>query len=150
MRSRYALLTTAVCILMLLVSGLLNAQEPAETSSSDGMLIHIKSGVDNPHAVLMGLSLAVKMAEDTDVLVFFSVKGIHHVLKNAEDLQYADFKKSGELLDALEEQGVELYACPMCLRAEGYKPEDLRNGVGLMAKEQFFGFTDGRIVTLDF
>lgn len=135
---------------MMLFSVTSFGQDAAPVTDKDGMLIHIKSGMEDPHSVLMGLSLALKMTDDADVLVFFSVKGVHHIVKDAEILHYADFQSSDELLEKLIKSSAKLYACPMCLKAEGFDATDLRDGVGVMAVEQFFGFTEGRIVTLDF
>ena len=43
-----------------------------------------------------------------------------------------------------------LYACPGCLAAAGKTAEDLRKGVQLATKKVFFGFTSGRVLTLDY
>ena len=150
MKLRTSLMTVAVVLAIALFSMVASAEDVATSDTKDGMLIHIKSGTDNPHSVLMGLSLALKMAEDTDVLVFFSVKGVYHVLKSSKDLEYGTFEKSGVLIKDLLENGAKLFACPMCLKAEGFTEEELKDGIGVMTKDQFFGFTNGRIVTLDF
>ena len=150
MKTRISLLFVAVCITLSLFVVRASAEDTTMAETRDGMLIHIKSGTDNPHSVLMGLSLALKMAEDSDVLVFFSVKGVHHATKEAENLQYGDFTNSAELIDKLIQSGAGLFACPMCLSAEKIEKDDLKDGIGVMTQEQFFGFTDGRIVTLDY
>ena len=150
MKIRTSLQISIVCMVLALFAICAFAEDASVAETRDGMFIHIKSGADNPHSVLMGLSLALKMVEDTDVLVFFSVKGVHHVLKKSEDLAYGDFKNSGELISQLLENGAKLFACPMCLSAEGFTKDELKDGIGVMTKDQFFGFTDGRIVTLDF
>jgi hypothetical protein len=43
-----------------------------------------------------------------------------------------------------------IMACPGCLAAHGKKPEDLLAGVKIASKEGFFGFTKGRMLTLDY
>jgi len=40
--------------------------------------------------------------------------------------------------------------CPGCLEAAGHKPEDVMEGVRIAQKDQFFDFTEGRILTLDY
>jgi len=147
---------TMLCLILslgLLAAGCISMDESTEVvlpDKEDGLLIHIKSGPENPHAVLMGLSLARAMAEDVNVLVFFSVKGIHVALKETPAFEYHGFKNSHEWIADLVERRVALRACPMCLTAEGKNAGDLRDGITQMRREDLFGFTDGRIVTLDF
>lgn len=118
-----------------------------DTGSRDGVLVHITHGNDDPHAVLMGLKKAVMMSEDHDVLVYFDVKGVEVVLKEAPDLAHAPFPSSKTQLKDLMEKGVGLLACPGCLKAAGKKPEDLMPGVQVAVKDAFFDFTRGRILT---
>ena len=43
-----------------------------------------------------------------------------------------------------------LLTCPACMEVSGVSEEDLREGVRVAEKEQFFDFTEGRILTLDY
>jgi len=62
----------------------------------------------------------------------------------------APFGSSRTTIAALVEAGVPVYACPGCLEAAGRTADELMPGVRLAAKEAFFDFTDGRILTLDY
>ena len=116
----------------------------------DGVFIHISHGVEDPHRVLMALSMAGMMATSRDVLVYFDIKGIEVVLENAPDLTYSHFPASKAQLAKLIEMGVGVYACPGCLKAAGKTPKDLMPGVKAAEKDAFFAFTEGRILTLDY
>lgn len=119
-------------------------------STKDGLFLHISSGYDNPHKALMALKMASMMAEDHDVLVYVDIKGVEMLLKTSKDMEYKTFPKLFELLDQLAAKKVTVMACPACLEAAGYKAEDLREGIITAEKDKFFGFTKGRIVTLDY
>lgn len=121
-----------------------------EAEQKDGVLIHVKSGAQDPHAALMALRMAEIMAEDHDVLVYFDVKGIDLVLRDAPNVTHKGFASLEQQLRMLEEKGVGLYACPSCLEVAGKSPEDLREGVEVATKEAFFDFTKGRILTLTY
>ena len=97
----------------------------------DGVFIHVTHGKDDPHRVLMALSMASIMAEDHDVLVYFDIKGVEVVLKGADDLTYSHFPSSKRQLAALPKKGVILMACPGCLKAAGKTPDDLAQAFGL-------------------
>ncbi len=116
----------------------------------DGVFLHVSSGQESPHRVLMGLKMAELMAEDRDVLVYFDIKGIDVVLSDAPDIQYSTFPPSHDQIRKLLDLGVPLYACPGCLQAAGKSPDDLRTGIQVANKDAFFDFTDGRILTLDY
>lgn len=116
----------------------------------DGVFIHISAGASEPHRILMALNMAALMAADHDVLVYFDIKGIEVALKDAKDLTYAQFPSLKTQLAALREKGVVLMACPGCLKAAGKTGGDLAPGIQIADKEQFFSFTKGRILTLDY
>ena len=116
----------------------------------DGLFLHISSGYDNPHKVLMALKMALMMSTDKDVLIYFDIKGVDLVVKTSKDMKFNDFPTLFELLDQLAAKKVTMMACPTCLKVAGYKPEDLRAGVTIAEKDKFFNFTKGRIVTLDY
>jgi len=138
--------------ILILACGLLL---PAGTASAaeaprDGVFIHISHGPEDPHRVLMALSMASKMAADHDVLVYFDIKGIEVVLADAADIEYAQFPAAKAQLAALLAQKIKIMACPGCLQAAGKTPADLAPGIAVADKESFFGFTQGRILTLDY
>ena len=119
-------------------------------AARDGILIHISQGPDSPHRVLMALNMAKMMSADRDVLVYFDIKGIEVVVKDAPDITFSHFPSSKEQLAILPQKGVTIMACPGCLKAAGKTPADLAEGVMVADKDRFFNFTKGRIVTLDY
>lgn len=129
------------------ISVLLN---PVEASARDGVFIHISSGNENPHKVLMALNMGNMMSADKDVLVYFDIKGIEVVLKDSGDLSFSHFPSSKQAITDLLEKGITIYACPGCLKAMGKNPEDLMEGVKVADKDGFFNFTEGRILSLDY
>jgi intracellular sulfur oxidation DsrE/DsrF family protein len=143
-----------VMILVALIATLACQQQGGvhseETTATDGVFIHVKSGPDQPHAVLMALQMAVMMSETQDVAVYFDIEGIGVVLEDALDLSFSHFPSSRAQIAALAEKGVPVMACPGCLKAAGKSGADLMEGVRVADKETFFGFTDGRILTLDY
>jgi predicted peroxiredoxin len=126
------------------------ATPSAQSVTKDGVFLHIKSGPDHPHSVLMGLRMAQMMAADKDVLVYFDVDGINAVLQGAPDLKMEPFGSSHAMIQDLIDRKVPVYACPGCLKALGKTPEQLMPGIKVAEKQAFFTFTQGRILTLDY
>ncbi|MCC7145328.1 MAG: DsrE family protein [Phycisphaeraceae bacterium] len=141
---------TAGLMLSVLLLGGCASTGQSNSSVQDGVFVHIKSGPDQAHSVLMGLRMAQMMSADRDVLVYFDVDGIEVVLKDAPDLQMAPLGSSQAMLKDLLTRRVPVYACPGCLKAAGKTPEQLAPGVQVAQKEAFFRFTQGRILTLDY
>ncbi len=117
---------------------------------NDGVFVHISHGGDDVHRLLMGLQMAVLMSEDKDVLVYFDIAGIGAVTKDSEDFTYSHFPSSHTQLKFLLDKGVTVMACPGCMKAAGVTDGDLMDGIQVADKEQFFNFTTGRILTLDY
>lgn len=116
----------------------------------DGVFIHVSRGPEDPHRLLMALRMAEIMADDRDVLVYFDIHGIDAVLKDAPDVQFEPFPSLAAQLKTLREKKVALLACPGCLKAAKKTEADLAEGVSVAAKDRFFDFTRGRILTLDY
>ena len=135
-------------LMVLLASG--QAVRAEDKTPRDGVFLHVSHGVDKPHRVLMALNMAAIMAESRDVLVYFDIKGVEVVLKDAPNFTFSHFPGSKAQLQKLIEMGIGLYACPGCLKAAGKTPEDLLPGVKVADKDAFFAFTEGRILTLDY
>jgi predicted peroxiredoxin len=133
-----------------LVVGYAAFSAPSNPLPRDGVFIHIASGAGDAHRVLMALNMASIMSADHDVAVYFDIKGIEVVLKDAKDLQYAQFPPLKAQLASLREKGVPLMACPGCMKAAGKTEADLAPGVQIADKAKFFSFTKGRILTLDY
>jgi len=147
--------TPALVILgtVFLGSGCLQVSEiryDEKKCEEDGVLIHITHGTSDPQRVVTALDMADRMAGIKDVLVLFDVEGVSVVLKDSEDLQYADFSSSKTQIRKLLDRGVDVCVCPGCLKAAGKQPEDVVEGVGIAEKEDLFSFTRGRILTLGY
>ena len=128
------------------------ADRPAKVPPDvrDGVFVHISSGPENAHRVLMGLQMANLMRPERDVLVYFDITGVNVVLKGAEDLKKEPFPSSHEAIQKLIDSGATVCVCPGCLKAAGKSKEDVMPGVQIADKDRFFGFTRGRILTLDY
>jgi predicted peroxiredoxin len=122
----------------------------AQDAPKDGVFIHISHGTDDPHRLLMALSMATMMAEDHDVLVYFDIKAVNTVLKDSPDVSFSHFATSKAQIKTLLEKKVVIMACPGCLKAAGKTKEDLADGIQVADKKKFFSFTKGRILTLDY
>ena len=120
------------------------------TNGRDGVFVHITHGTDDPHRVAMALNMAAIMSEDHDVLVYFDIRGIDIVLKDAPDISYSHFPGSKTQLSVLAGRGITLAACPGCLKAAGKTESDLAEGITVAEKAKFLNFTRGRILTLDY
>jgi predicted peroxiredoxin len=142
-------LATLICAAAL---GLALASFTSEknTASKDGVFIHLSQGQNDPHRVLMALNMATLMSDSHPVLVYFDIKGIEVVLKDAKDLTYAHFPSFKSQLATLREKGVLMMACPGCLKAAGKSTDDLAPGIQIADKAKFFSFAAGRILTLDY
>ena len=121
-----------------------------QAETRDGVFIHISHGPDHPHQVLMALRMAEMMSEDKDVLVYFDVKAVEVVLKDAPDVQFKEFPNAKAQLKKLSERKVILMACPGCLKAAGKTAADLAPGVQIADKKVFFTFSKGRILSFDY
>jgi predicted peroxiredoxin len=142
------------CVLLFLSVYFLGCQNESADDESpvvkDGVFVHISHGSDDVHRVLMGLQMAMLMAEDKDVLVYFDISGIEVILKESKDLIYSHFPSSHTQIQNLLAKNVTLVACPGCLKAAGKSPEDVMPGIKIADKETFFNFTAGRILTIDY
>ncbi len=122
----------------------------ADDTPRDGVFIHISHGAEAPHRLLMALNMAALMAEDHDVLVYFDIKAVDVLLKDAADVSFSHFPSSKAQIKALLEEKATLMACPGCLKARGKTKDDLAEGIQIANKRKFFSFTKGRIITLDY
>jgi len=116
----------------------------------DGLFIHVSSGYENPKKVLMALSLANKVKETRDVTLFFDIEGVKLLTGDAKLLEMPNYMPLSAALDSLTAAGVPIMACPMCMKAAGIDESMLRPGVTVATVDGFFGFTEGRILTLDY
>ncbi len=138
----------ALMLTLLLAAPSLAGEEEAQ--KTDGLFIHISHGEEDAHRVLMPLSLANMVAEKYEVRLFLDIDAVNLVVEGAPDVAYDGFDHSSlELLAKLVEKGVEIYACPMCLKVAGHTPEELMEGVSPAGPEIFAGLADGTITALD-
>jgi predicted peroxiredoxin len=139
----------------LVLSACIRVSTEAETApepepKTDGAFIHISKGSNDVHDVLMALMLADKFSTSNDVLVFFDKEGIEMVTRDAPNLSMEAFDDSDNIFARLVELDVTILACPACMKVSGVEEGDLREGVEMAEKEQFFDFTEGRILSLDY
>jgi predicted peroxiredoxin len=129
-----------------------STQIPENVSeTTDGMFIHLSHGAEDPQRVLMALNMADLMSENKDVLLYFDIKAVHVVLKDAENIILkTDMPGSRDLLARLISKGVNLQVCPGCLAFAGKSINDVMDGIILADKEKFFNFTDGKIISVDY
>ena len=123
---------------------------PEEPAKKDGIFIHVSSGYDNPHKVVMALTLAEKFTETHDVMVFFDIKGVEVLTADAEAITMENFTSSKVALENLIASGATVAACPMCMKKAGINLTDLMPGIEVAQKEKFFDFTEGRILSIDY
>jgi predicted peroxiredoxin len=119
-------------------------------AARDGVFIHITESYNDPHRVLMPLKMATLMAIDKDVLVYMDIHAVELLVKGAEDLNFTEFSSAQTYIKELLANNVGVYACPTCLKAAGFEPADLMDGIQVAQKDKFFNFTKGRIITLDY
>ena len=145
---------TSVLILAISMAFLTYAQhtesKAVQEEVRDGVFIHISHGTDDPHRMLMGLTMAERMSADKDVILYIDITGIDVVLKDSPDLTLEPFASSKTLIQNLLKKGITIMACPTCLKAAGKTPEDLAEGISVADKDKFFNFTKGRILSIDY
>jgi predicted peroxiredoxin len=127
-----------------------SATPPPAGDVRDGVFIHVSTGPEDPHRVLMALKMAEVMSADKDVLMYFDIRGVNVLAADSPDLAREPFTSSHAQIRKLLDAGVEIYACPSCLEVAGKTAADLMDGVEIADKNAFFDFTDGRILTLDY
>ena len=127
-----------------------NESKTMQKEVKDGVFIHISHGTDDPHRMLMGLTMAERMSADKDVILYIDITGIDVVLKDSPDLTLEPFASSKTLIRNLLNKGITIMACPTCLKAADKTPEDLAEGISAADKDKFFNFTKGRILTIDY
>lgn len=159
MKSRKTLAMTLVVAVAVMAAAGLVANLPAVSqeegamsgAAQDGLFIHLSHGPDDPQRLLMGLQMANIMANDgKDVLVYCDIEAVNILTKEADRVEKMGFRSSEELLASLLENDVAVRACPSCMAVAGYSADDLREGVKLADKDEFFTFTEGRILTMDY
>ena len=138
-----------LCSLFILFTGCCKNEQPLP-AAKDGLFLHISHGSEDAHRVLMALKMADLMSETKDVLLYFDIKGVEVVFKDAPKIEYSHFPNSHAAIQTLLKKGITIYACPGCIKASGKTPADLMPGIQVADKEGFFNFTEGRILTLDY
>lgn len=123
---------------------------PPPPPAKDGVFIHLSSGMDSPQRVLMALTMGLKMADDYDVYIYIDISAVHVVLNSSKSLEMPKFETSKILIDKILNKGVRIAVCPTCLESANKTQYDLMKGIKLANKNEFFDFTQGRILTLDY
>lgn len=142
----YLVVILSLCLLIPIV----NAQETIQQQEKEGLFLHISTSYDNPHRLLMPLKMASLMAQDKAVLIYMDIEAVKILVKNSKDITHPEFESAHTYIKKLLEMGVEIYACPTCLKVAGYTTEDLMDGIKPANKDRFFNFTKGRILSLSY
>ena len=145
---RWVIVLTSIVLAALLACQ--NGVTTDDTAVKDGVFIHLKSGPDDAHSVLMALQMAFKMSDDKDVAVYMDIKAVNVFVKDSPDLAVEPFPSARTLLDSLLAREVPVMVCPGCMQVAGLQLENLVDGIRMADKETFFNFTDGRILALDY
>jgi predicted peroxiredoxin len=98
----------------------------------------------------MPLKMATLMVEDKAVLIYMDIEAVKILVKDSKDIIHSEFESAHTYIKKLLEMGVEIYACPTCLKVAGYKTENLMDGIKPANKDRFFNFTKGRILSLSY
>jgi uncharacterized protein YdeI (BOF family)/predicted peroxiredoxin len=122
----------------------------ANGGPEDGLFIHLSSGPDAPRKVAMAMTMAAAFAADHPVLIYADLDAVELFVQDAKTAAVEGYQPVDEHLARLKAHGVMLRVCPTCLAAAGYATTDLAEGVGLADKREFFSFTDGRILSVDY
>jgi len=142
----YLVVILSLCLLIPIV----NAQETVQQQEKEGIFLHISTSYDNPHRLLMPLKMATLMAQEKAVLIYMDIEAVKILVKNSKDITHPEFESAHSYIKKLLEMGVEIYACPTCLKVAGYKIEELMDGIKPANKDRFFNFTKGRILSLSY
>jgi len=142
----YLVVILSLCLLIPIV----NAQETVQQQDKEGIFLHISTSYDNPHRLLMPLKMATLMAQEKAVLIYMDIEAVKILVKNSKDITHPEFESAHSYIKKLLEMGVEIYACPTCLKVAGYKTEELMDGIKPANKDRFFNFTKGRILSLSY
>jgi|GEM_PF-1283629 len=126
------------------------ATTAALKAAEDGLFIHLSSGPDAPRRVAMAMTMAAAFAADHPVLIYADLDAVELFTKDAPTIAAEGYQPINEQLTRLKTNGVMLRVCPTCLAAAGYSSTDLAEGVKLADKREFFSFTDGRIISVDY
>lgn len=128
----------------------IQSQEKDKLQEKDGLFLHITTSYDNPHRLLMPLKMATMMAKDKAVLIYMDIEAVKILVKDSKDITHPEFESAHTYIKKLLELGVEIYACPTCLKVAGHNPKDLMDGIKIANKDRFFNFTKGRILSLSY
>lgn len=116
----------------------------------NSVVVHISTGTDNKHAIMMGLNTAKTFLDaGTEVFVFFDVKGVQAVVENS-NFVYMDFPPSHQLINELIERGAKVSVCKHCLMIEGFSLSNVIAGVTELDKTEILKMQSKKIITLDY
>ena len=124
--------------------------EAAAAAVRDGVFIHVSSGPEDAHRLLMALRMADIMSMDHDVMMYFDIGGVKALTKSAPDVKHEGFESSRVMLRRLLDKGIKIQACPGCMKVAGLTADDLEKGVTTADRKDFTGFTKGRILSLTY
>lgn len=124
-------LTVAAALACMALLAQLSPGMRIAAQTKPAVLVNMTSGLDDLHAISMGLGLAGHAAEaGHEVIVFLNV---HTPVIAAADFDesvlYADFPPIKTMLANVIEKGAHVYACRHCTEVCGVDPDALVEGV---------------------
>ncbi len=105
------------------------------------LVINLTSGVEDLHAVVMGLHFAEHgLADGRQVVVFFNVKAPPLARKTLDDsVRFKEMPPVRTMVADLLKQGAKMVVCPMCAEITGVETDELTPGIEMIKdRKQIF------------
>jgi len=103
------------------------------------VIVHLKQGTDNLHAVAMALELATEMAKKgAKITLLVDIEAVRIVdSRQPLGLRWGAHDHTiGQLYDGFVAAGGEILVCPHCAEAVGLRANDLRRGAKIASFDQ--------------
>jgi predicted peroxiredoxin len=131
-----------------------NAQDsdPFETQKPT-LVINLTSGMEDLHAVVMGLHFAEHgLADGREVVIFFNVKAPPLARKElADTVKFKEMPPVRALIADLLKQGAKMVVCPMCAEITGVEADELAPGIDMIEdRKQIFDHLHGKSVVFTY
>jgi predicted peroxiredoxin len=121
------------------------------TIMSNKFLVNCSYGnEDLERATVAFIVASASAAMDNETAMFLTASSVDLVTKNgAEDKQAEGYPPLAELLGAYQENGGQIWVCPVCAKARGITEDDLVSGAEIAGAARTIGFvSDGARVLI--
>lgn len=107
-------------------------------------LVNAQYGSDDVEKATIALIVAgAASAMDGETAVFLTCEAVRLATKGGVDgLQTEGYPSPSELIEALVENGGQLWVCPVCAKARGIGAEDLIDGAEIAGAARTIGFVN--------